>query len=95
MAKKLLTITGTFNDEFTNYKDKESSVSMIVDDELDCTCGAPKRCLIHDMPDNYVISDIPKERLCECGENTKDKCPDYFCKQCCRPPHNCVCSHED
>jgi hypothetical protein len=36
--KKKLIITGTFNDEFTNYKDKKTIVSMIVDDELDCTC---------------------------------------------------------
>lgn len=55
--KKRLTITGIFNDAFTNYEDKESSVSMIVDDELDCTCGQ-ERCLIHDMPTNYVLSDL-------------------------------------
>jgi hypothetical protein len=55
--KKILTINGIFNDYFTNYEDKESSISMIVDDELDCTCGL-KRCLIHEMPPNYVLSDI-------------------------------------
>jgi hypothetical protein len=32
---------------------------------------------------------------CECGETTKDKCPSYYCKGCCRPPHNCVCGHDD
>ena len=58
--KKKLTITGIFNDEFTKNEDKESSVSMIVDDELDCTCGE-KRCLIHEMPSNYVLTDISSE----------------------------------
>ena len=58
--KKKLTITGVFNDEFTNYKDKDSSVTMIVDDVLDCTCGE-NRCLIHEMPPNYTLSDLAKE----------------------------------
>ena len=58
--KKKLTITGIFNDVFTNYEDKESSVTMIVDDELDCTCGE-SRCLIHEMPHNYILSDISKD----------------------------------
>lgn len=52
-----LTIKGVFNDFLTNYKDKESSVSMIVDIVKDCTCGE-KRCLIHEMPSNYVLSHI-------------------------------------
>lgn len=58
--KKKLTITGIFNDFFTGYKDKESSVSMIVDDEKDCTCGDEESawCIIHDRPENYVLSDI-------------------------------------
>jgi hypothetical protein len=58
--KNKLTITGIFNDYFTNYQDKESSVSMIVDDELDCTCGE-KRCLIHEMPSNYVLTPISSD----------------------------------
>jgi hypothetical protein len=58
--KKKLTITGTFNDCFTNYEDKESSISFKVDDELDCTCGG-KRCLIHEMPTNYTLSDLSEE----------------------------------
>lgn len=58
MAKKRLIITGIFNDVFTEYKDKESSVSMIVDDEEDCTCGSPKRCIIHDLYEGHVLIDI-------------------------------------
>ncbi len=59
--KKRLTITGVFNDYFTGYKNKESSVSMIVDDVEDCTCGVGrKRCLIHNSPPNYVLSNIKK-----------------------------------
>lgn len=58
--KKRLTISGIFNDYFTNYEDKESSVSMIVDDELDCTCEDEEnnRCIIHKAPSNYVLSDL-------------------------------------
>jgi len=53
-----LTIKGIFNDFFTDYKDKESSVSMTVDIVKDCTCGG-QRCLIHEMPSNYVLSELP------------------------------------
>lgn len=56
--KKRMTITGIFNDFFTNYEDKESSVSFEIDDELDCTCDNRKRCLVHSPPKGYVISDI-------------------------------------
>lgn len=56
--KKRLTITGIYNDAFTNYEDKESSTTMIVDDEEDCTCGAPRRCIIHDLLEGHVLSDI-------------------------------------
>lgn len=52
-----MTITGIFNDFFTNYEDKESSCSFEIDDEHDCTCGE-KRCIVHEMPSNYIISDI-------------------------------------
>jgi len=55
--KKLMTVKGVFNDAFTNYEDKESSFSFVVDDELDCTCGFD-RCIVHQMPDNYVLSDL-------------------------------------
>jgi hypothetical protein len=55
---KKLTISGIFNDYFTNYEDKESSVSMTVDVVKDCTC-VEKRCLIHEMPSNYVLSELP------------------------------------
>jgi hypothetical protein len=60
--KKLLTITGIFNDFFTNYEDKEDSVSMIVDDEEDCTCYKENgRCLIHLPPKGYVLTDIEED----------------------------------
>ena len=56
--KKILTITGIFNDFFTNYKDKEDSLSFIVDDE-DCNCNnEDKKCFIHNLPKNYTLSDI-------------------------------------
>lgn len=57
--KKKLTITGIFNDVFTNYEDKEDSVSMIVDDVDDCTCYKENgMCLIHLSPPNYILTDI-------------------------------------
>lgn len=57
--KKKMTITGIFNDFFTGYKDKESSVSFVVDTEKDCTCDEDeKRCLIHNPPSNYILTDI-------------------------------------
>jgi hypothetical protein len=57
--KKKLTITGIFNDVFTNYEDKESSVTMIVDDVEDCTCYMDRsRCLIHNPPEGYTLSDV-------------------------------------
>lgn len=59
--KKILTIKGIFNDVFTNYKNKEDSVSMIVDDELDCTCNNEEinaKCIIHDLTVNHTLSDI-------------------------------------
>jgi hypothetical protein len=34
--KKRLIITGVFNDYFTNYEDKEDSMSVIVDDVENC-----------------------------------------------------------
>ena len=58
MIRKI-TVKGIFNDYFTNYEDKESSVSFEIDDEKDCTCGE-KRCLVHEMPDNWGLSDIGK-----------------------------------
>jgi hypothetical protein len=55
---KKLTIKGTFNDYFTGYKDKESSVSMTVDLKKDCTCMAHKKCWIHRDPEKYILTDI-------------------------------------
>lgn len=61
--KKKITITGIFNDFFTNYEDKESSVSFEIDDELDCTCYKENgRCLVHCSPEGYVISDIDNKK---------------------------------
>jgi hypothetical protein len=54
--KKKITVTGIFNDFFTNYKDQESSISFILDDIKDCRCGI-ERCIIHNPPKNYIISD--------------------------------------
>lgn len=56
--KKKLTITGIFNDFFTNYEDKESSITVIIDDELDCKCTPFKKCFIHKNTKGYVLSDI-------------------------------------
>jgi len=56
--KKKLTITGIFNDVFTNYEDKESSISMIVDDELDCKCTPYIQCFMHREIKGYVLTDI-------------------------------------
>ena len=57
--KRKMTITGIFNDCFTNYEDKEDIVSFEIDDELDCTCYKENgRCLVHFPPKGYVISDI-------------------------------------
>ena len=62
--KKKLTITGIFNDVFTNYEDKESSVSMIVDTEENCTCYKQNgRCLIHFPPNRYVLTDVDEEPI--------------------------------
>jgi hypothetical protein len=52
---KKLTITGIFNDYFTNYEDKESSVTMTVDLN-DCTCTLFKKCYMH--RENSVLTDI-------------------------------------
>ena len=55
--KKKITVTAVFNDFFTNYKNKESIVSFILDDEIHCKCGV-ERCIIHHPPKNYIVSDI-------------------------------------
>ena len=61
--KKRLTITGVFNDYFTNYEDKEDSMSVIVDDVENCTCYKENgRCLIHFPPPNYTISDLEEDK---------------------------------
>jgi len=55
---KKLKIKGIFNDEFTGYVDKESSVTMIVDLEEDCYCSPYSTCWIHRDPEKYILSDI-------------------------------------
>ncbi len=53
-----MTITGIFNDYFTDYEDKEDSVSFEIDDEKDCTCYKRNgRCLVH----------FPPRRICDVG----------------------------
>lgn len=60
--KKNLTITGIFNDLSTNYEDKESSVTMIVDDLENCSCYKQNgRCLIHFTPEGYILTDVDEE----------------------------------
>lgn len=44
--KKKLIIKGIFNDYFTNYEDKEDSITMTVDTE-DCKCTPFKKCFMH------------------------------------------------
>lgn len=61
--KKLLTIKEIFNDEFTGYVDKESSVSMTVDLETDCYCSPYSLCWIHRDPDKYILSDLNDDVL--------------------------------
>jgi hypothetical protein len=59
-----ITITGIFNDFFTNYEDKEDSVSFEIDDELGCSCYKENgRCLVHFPPESYVISDINEKQI--------------------------------
>jgi hypothetical protein len=59
--KKKLTITGMFNDELTGYKDKISSVSMIIDDELDCKCTPFRECFIHRKIEGCVLTNVDEE----------------------------------
>lgn len=56
--KKKLTIKCIFNDQFTNYRDKESSVTMIVDLEKHCDGSPYKTCWIHKDTKKYILTDI-------------------------------------
>ena len=56
--KKRLTIKGIFNDYYTNYEDKESSVSMTIDLEKEYDCSPYKTCWIHRDPEKYILTDI-------------------------------------
>jgi len=61
--KNKLTITGIFNDVFTNYENKEGSISMTVDTKENCTCYKENgRCLIHLLPKGYLLSDVDKKQ---------------------------------
>lgn len=55
--KQLLTITGMFNDELTNYQDKISSVSMVVDVDKDCECTRHKACAICKLVRRGVLTE--------------------------------------
>jgi len=59
--KKKLTITGIFNDALTNYENKESSISMIVDFDEDCQCRAGHVCFLHREIKGYVYTDVEEE----------------------------------
>lgn len=63
--KKLLIIKGIFNDEFTGYENKESSIRMLIDTD-DCECTPWKRCgnckliargTLIDVPEDYVYGE--------------------------------------
>lgn len=56
--KQKLTITGMFNDALTNYEDKISSVSMIVDVEVDCECTTIKKCGLCKLVEKGTITEI-------------------------------------
>lgn len=60
--KKLLTIKGIFNDEFTGYQDKESSVSFEVDPEEDCKCKPHKQCAICRLIEKHGLTEIPPNK---------------------------------
>lgn len=56
--KQLLTITGIFNDEFTGYINKESSISVIVDVEQDCECTIYSKCGICKLIETGILTDL-------------------------------------
>ena len=56
--KKRLTITGMFNDAFTNYEDKMSNITMVVDPEEDCECTSYKVCVTCKLIAQGVLTDI-------------------------------------
>lgn len=59
--KKKLTIKGIFNDEFTGYKDKESSISMVVDPEEDCKCTYLKICWLCRNIEKFGLTEIDEK----------------------------------
>jgi len=56
--KKKLTIRGIFNDQFTNYEDKEDSYSIIVDPEEDCECSIYRKCGMCKFIEKYKLTDL-------------------------------------
>lgn len=55
--KQKLTITAMFNDYFTNYEDKMSSISMEIDPD-DCECFGYKKCGVCKLIAQGVLTDI-------------------------------------
>lgn len=59
--KQKLTITGMFNDVFTNYEDKISSISIIVDIEEECECFRGEKCSICKLVERGELTEIISE----------------------------------
>ena len=57
--------------------------------------GIPKRKGVGNQQPRIYLKLKIMENTCECGQTTQDKCPSYYCKGCCMPPHNCLCGHDD
>lgn len=56
--KQLLTITGMFNDEFTEHINKECSISVIVDVEEDCKCDDFVKCGLCKLIETGILTDL-------------------------------------
>lgn len=56
--KQKLTITEMFNDAFTNYEDKLSSITMEVDVEKDCECIGNYECVLCKLVARGELTDI-------------------------------------
>jgi len=51
--KRTLIIKDTFNDVFTDYKDKISTVTVVVDTEEDCECTTYRKCGVCKLIEKY------------------------------------------
>ena len=56
--KQTLKITETFNDVFTDYKDKIDTVTITVDVEEDCECTEYRKCGICKLVEKYGVKEI-------------------------------------